>query len=160
MAKQERKVILIGVSIVILALLIILIVNGVNKKESEKVGQNSTLTEQNTEKYIMNLENGVKLNNGTEFNKNKKYKNIEISNIQFIYENGKSVLLADVKNTANTKHESEIVTLIILDQNNQLLEKTNAIMPNLSARETKKMNVIISGVDSVNAKDFKIEEKK
>lgn len=160
MMKQEKKTILTGASIVIAVLLIVLIVNGVSKKGKEDIGQTNTQVEQNVEKYTTNLENGVKLNNGGEFNKSKKYKSIEISNIQFTYENGKSVLLADAKNTANTKHTSEIVKLIILDENNQTLEEVNAIIPNMEAGETKKINVTISGVDSVNAKDFKVEEKK
>ena len=89
-----------------------------------------------------------------------KYKDIEISNIQFTYENGKSVLLATIKNTASTKHTSEIVKLTILGENNQVIDEVNAILPNMQAGETKQLNTTISGADSVNAKDFKIEEKK
>ena len=116
--------------------------------------------EQNIEKYTTNLENGTKLNKSEEFNKNKKYKSIEISNIQFTYENGRSVLLATVKNTASTKYASEIVRLSILGENNQVIDEVNAILPNMQAGETKQLNATISGADSVNAKDFRIEEKK
>lgn len=160
MTKQERKIILIGVGVVIVALLILLIVNGVRKKGDEDVGKTNTQVEQNAEKYTTNLEGGTKLNKSEEFNKNKKYKSIEISNIQFTYENGKSVLLATVKNTASTKHASEIVKLTILGENNQVIDEINAIIPDMQAGETKQLNATISGVDSVNAKDFRIEEKK
>lgn len=160
MDKKERKIILIGAGIVIAALLIMLIVNGISKKGEEKTGKTNTQVEQNAEKYTTNLESGTKLNKSEEFNKNKKYKDIEISNIQFTYENGRSVLLANVKNTASTKHNSEIVKLIILGENNQIIDETNAVIPNMEAGETKQLNATISGVDSVNAKDFKIEEKK
>ncbi len=159
MDKKERKVILIGAGIVIAALLVVLIVNGMSKKE-EKTGKTNTQLEQNIEKYTTNLEGGTKLNKSEEFNKNKKYKDIEISNIQFTYENGKSVLLATIKNTASTKHTSEIVKLTILGENNQVIDEVNAILPNMQAGETKQLNTTISGADSVNAKDFKIEEKK
>lgn len=102
MAKQERKVILIGVGIVIAALLIVLVINAISKKEDRNQDVQNTQVEQNVEKYTTNLEGGTKLNNSEEFNKNKKYKDIEISNIQFTYENGRSVLLATVKNTGST----------------------------------------------------------
>lgn len=160
MDKKERKIILIGAGIVIAALLIVLIVNGISKKGEEKTGETNTQVEQNAEKYTTNLESGTKLNKSEEFNKNKKYKDIEISNIQFTYENGRSVLLANVKNTASTKHTSEIVKLVILGENNQILDETNAVIPNMEAGEMKQLNATISGADSVNAKDFRIEEKK
>ena len=160
MTKQERKIILIGVGVVIVALLILLIVNGVRKKGDEDVGKTNTQVEQNAEKYTTNLEGGTKLNKSEEFNKNKKYKSIEISNIQFTYENGRTILLAQVKNTASTKHKNEIVKMTILGENNQVIDVIEPIMPELEPGETKQFNTTISGADAVNAKDFKIEEKK
>lgn len=160
MENKEKKVILIGASIVIIALIILLVVNGVSKKGREDLGKTNTQTEQNTEKYVTNLEDGTKLNHSGEFNKNKKYKDIEISNIQFTYENGRSVLLATVKNTGSTKHKLEIVKLTILGDNNQVIDEIEPLMPVLEPGETKQFNAMLSGADAVNAKDFKIEEKK
>lgn len=160
MAKQERKVIFIGVGVIIIALLMVLIVNGISKKGKEDLGKTNTSVEQNVEKYTTELENGTKLNNSKEFNKTKRYKDIEISNIQFTYENGRSVLLANAKNTATTKHTREIVKITILDENNNVIDELSPILPNIEPGETKQLNITISGADSVNAKDFKIEEKK
>lgn len=160
MTKQERKVIFIGAGIVIAVLLIVLIVNGVSKKGKEDAGETNTQINQNTEKYTTNLEDGTKLNNSGEFNQNKKYKDIEISNIQFTYENGRSVLLATVKNTGTTKHALEIVKLTILGDNNQVIDEIEPLMPELKAGEERQFNAILTGTDSVNARDFRIEEKK
>lgn len=160
MTKKERKIILIGAGIVIAALLVVLIVNAISKKGNEDTGKTNTQVEQNVEKYTTNLEDGTKLNNSGEFNQNKKYKDIEISDIQFTYENGRSVLLANVKNTGSTKHNLEIVKLTILGENNQIIDETEPLMPTLEPGETKQFNVIITGADSVNARDFRIEEKK
>lgn len=160
MTKKKGKIILIGASVVIIALLIILIVNGMNKKREGSTQEDNTQIEQNTEKYVTNLEDGTKLNNSGEFNKNKKYKDIEISNIQFTYENGKTVLLATVKNTSSVKHKNEIVKMTILGENNQIIDEIEPIMPALEPGETKQFNTTISGADAVNAKDFKIEEKR
>lgn len=158
--KQERKVILIGVGIVIAILVLVLVINGISKKENrENQNVQSTQTEQNTEKYATNIENGTKINSSTEFNKSKKYNNIEISNIQFTYENGRSVLLADMKNIGKVKHNAEIVKITILDENNEQIDVLSPQIPNMEPGATKQLNVIISGKDAVNAKDFKIEAK-
>lgn len=160
MTKKEGKIILIGASVVIIALLILLIVNGMNKKEKGGISKDNIQVEQNTEKYVTNLEDGTKLNDSKEFNKNKKYKDIEISKIQFTYQNGRTVLLASVKNTGSTKHQNEIVKMTILGENNQIIDEIEPIMPALEPGETKQFNITISGANSVNAKDFKIEEKR
>lgn len=160
MNKKEGKVIFIGVGVVIVALLIVLVVNAISKKENTNQNVQNTQVEQNVEKYTTNLEGGTKLNNSEEFNKNKKYKEIEISNIQFTYENGRSVLLATVKNTGSTKHKLEIVKLTILGDNNQVIDEIEPLMPELEAGEEGQFNAILTGEDSVNARDFRIEEKK
>lgn len=160
MTKKERKVILTGVGIILAILLIVVIVRGFNKKgENVNMAEGNTQTEQNVEKYVTNLDDGTKLNNSGEFNKTKKYKDIEISNIQFTYQAGNSVLLADLKNTGSTKHNSEIVKVTILDENNKVIDELQPILPTMEAGETKQLNITISGADSVNAKNFKIEEK-
>lgn len=160
MNKKEGKVIFIGVGVVIVALLIVLVVNAISKKENTNQNVQNTQVEQNVEKYTTNLEGGTKLNNSEAFNKNKKYKEIEISNIQFTYENGRSVLLATVKNTGSTKHKLEIVKLTILGDNNQVIDEIEPLMPELEAGEEGQFNAILTGADSVNARDFRIEEKK
>jgi len=161
MKKEERKVILIGVVIVVAVLGIVLVVNAMGKK-GDNANQNvqNTQVSQNTEKYVTNLDDGTKLNNSSELNKSKKYKDIEIDNIQFTYENGRTVLLASVKNTASAEHKNEIVKLTILGENSQVIDEVEAIMPALEPGETKQLNATISGKDSVNAKDFRIEAKK
>ena len=160
MTKQERKVILIGAGIVIAILLFILIANAISKKDNNDNGVGNTqAVEQNVEKYTTNLADGTKINNSSEFNKVKKYKDIEISNIQFTYQEGRSVLLADIKNTGSTTHNQEIVKITIIGENNKVIDELEPVMPTMQAGETKQLNVIISGADSVNAKDFKIEAK-
>lgn len=161
MTGKEKKVIftLIGVMLVIL-LIVVIVKGGKNAKDDINLGNSNTEAEQNVEKYTTNLESGTKLNNSEEFNKNKKYKEIEISNIQFTYENERSVLLATIKNTGSTKHKLEIVKLTILGDNNQVIDEIEPLMPELEAGEEGQFNATLTGTDSVNARDFRIEEKK
>lgn len=158
MSNKEKKVIFTAIAILVAILIIVVIVKGGSKKEEAKLRAN-TIAEQNQEKYTTTLDDGTKINNSTEFNKTKKYKEMEISNIQFTYQNGKTVLLADVKNTANTKHNSEIVKLTILGENGEVIEEIQPVLPTIEPGATKQINYTISGADSSNARDFRIEAK-
>ena len=159
MKDNEKKGIILLVIIAIVIIFIIVKVTGKKEEDIAKENTTNVPAQGNAEKYVENLENGVKINKSEEFNKTKKYKNMEISNIQFTYQEGKSVLLADVKNTASVKHNNEIVKITILDENNKVIEVLEPVLPTIEPGETKQLNVIISGADSVNAKDFKIEAK-
>ena len=159
MTKKEAKIIFTAIGIVLAVLLIVVFTKGVGQKE-ENNNVINTATQQNTEKYTTNLVDGTKINNSSEFNKVKKYKDIEISNIQFTYQEGRSVLLADIKNTGSTTHNQEIVKITIIGENNKVIDELEPVIPTMQAGETKQLNVIISGADSVNAKDFKIEDNK
>lgn len=160
MTGKEKKGILILVGVVLIVLLVVVLAMKSGDKTKETKGNVlNPSAGGNTEKYATNIEDGTKINNSTEFNKSKKYNNIEISNIQFTYEEGRSVLLADMKNTGSTKHNAEIVKITILDENNQAIDVLSPEIPNMEPGATKQLNVIISGKDAVNAKDFKIEAK-
>lgn len=160
MTKNEKKgiLILVGVVLVVLVVIVFTMKSG-NKAKDTQVSTINPPANVNSEKYTTNVNKGTKINNSNEFNKIKKYNNIEISNIQYTYEAGRSVLLADIKNTGSTQHNEEIVKVTILDENNQAIDVLIPTIPNLKAGETKQWNIIITGKDSVNAKDFKIEAK-
>ena len=158
MTNKEKKVILTVVGIMVGILLLVVVSKGINKKDSVQ-NSNKTVGTQNVEKYATNLVGGTKINNSGEFNKNKKYKNIEISDIQFTYKNGKSVLIAKLTNIGSTKQEMEIAQITIFDENSNILGTIEPIIPELNPGETKPLNATLSGIDSINAKDFKIEEK-
>lgn len=158
MTKKERNVILMIVAVIVVILVIAIIVKGMGGKETNP-NTNTLVTEPNVEKYTTNLVDGTKINNSDNLNKNKKYKNIEISNIQFTYKDGKSVLLADLKNTGSTVQENEVVKITILDESNKEIDVLSPALPRITQGETKQLNVTISGADAVNAKDFKIEAK-
>ena len=160
MKDNEKKGIILLVIIAIVIIFIIVKVTGKKEEDIAKENTSNVPAQGNAEKYVENLENGVKINKSEEFNKTKKYKTMEISNIQFTYQEGRSVLLADIKNTGTTTHNQEIVKITIIGENNKVMEELEPVIPTMQAGETKQLNVIISGADSVNAKDFKIEANK
>lgn len=159
MTSKERKVILTLVGIMVVIIIGIMIFKG-GKKNKKTPDANENQNVVSDEKYVTNLDDGTKLNNSESFSKTKKYNDLEISNIQFTYKNGTSVLLADVKNNGKTKHEAEIVTLTILGSSGEKIDEMNAVLPTIEAGATEQLNASFSGADRVNAKDFKIEAKK
>lgn len=156
MKKEEKIVFAIIAVIMVIAIIIIVNIAKATRGKDEVESDNKEL--QNVEKYVTNLEDGTKINTSKELNNTKKYKEIEISNIQFTYKDGVSVLLADVKNNGSTTSEMQIIKMQILDENNEVIDELAPVMPEIQPGETEQLNVIISGANCVNAKDFKIIE--
>lgn len=160
--EKKGKIILIG--IIILVIIIGLIIGVViNKKEDpqEQVGtvdkeEEKQEEEEIEEKYTVKLEDGSKINVSEEFNTTKRYKDLEISNIQFTEKNGSSVLLADVTNKGSETHEKETVKIIITEEDGSKTE-VRALIGEIKAGETVKLNTSMTA-DKVNAKDFEIQE--
>lgn len=156
---KNRKPLIMVIMLVIVLVVIFVIFNLNNIKENENTEQgNVTQTEEENLKYSAKLEDGTKINTSDNLKKVKKYKNLEFSNIQFTSKNGSSVILADVKNVGDTKHESEIIKITILGDNNEVITEIAPVIDNVEAGETIKFNAIITA-DVVEAKDIKIEEK-
>ncbi len=130
-----------------------------NKNKGKKEVQQPQNVQVNEEKYTEVLDDGTKINTSEEFNNKKRYKSLEISNIQYTEKDGMSVLLADVKNMGSTKHEIEIVRITILGENGEEITKIKPVIGNIEPGETIKLNASITA-DVANAKDFKIEEMK
>lgn len=159
MTNKEKKVVFTIVAIMVLILVIIVCVKSFgNKKNNNTNTQNTATTNEvkNEEKYVTELNDGTKLNNSQDFNKVKKYGDLEITNIQFTSRNGSSVLLADVKNTGSKTHEKEVVKITILGENGEVLATPLVVLTTVAPGETKQLNAIVTA-DIANAKDFKIE---
>lgn len=157
MTNKEKKVIFTIIGIMLLILIIVFCVKTFSKPK-ETANTPTTNTTKNEEKYVTQLESGIKVNNSTTLSTTKTYKTIQISSPQFTSQNGSSVLLATLKNTANSDFASEEVTLVLLGENNEELRKIPTVIPSVSAGQTKQWNIILTA-DVVNAKDFKVEAK-
>ena len=161
MKKNELKWILIIIGIMVIILLGVLIFRQGGEEEQKPENNVSQESQEptNTEKYTEVLEDGTKLNVSEDFNKAKEYNGLEIGNIQYTQRNGVTVLLADVKNTGNTKHEVEVVKITIIGENGETITEIKPIIGEIEAGETIKLNASITA-DVTNAKDFKIEAVK
>lgn len=155
-SNEKRWIVLLIAVVLIAVVLIVVLVNG-NKDKSDNTLQDGTQQGEvvNEEKYTTELDDGTKINTGEEFNKTKTYGNLEISNIQYTEKDGKTTLLADVKNNGTTKHEAEIVKIEILDENGNVITDGKPVIGDIEPGATIKLNASFSA-DVANAKDFRI----
>ena len=156
MTKDEKRWIILLIAVVIIAIVLIVGLNWKKENNGGETQQEQDEIQVNEEKYTTELSDGTKLNTSEEFGNVKTYKNLTISNIQYTERNGQSVLLADVTNNGNTRHEIEIVKITILGEDNEVITEIKPVIDNIEPGETIKLNASISA-DVANAKDFRIE---
>jgi len=159
MTDIEKKFIFTVIGFLILIMIVVLCIKSSNKNklEQQKASENNTQLED----YVTSFEkigSDVKVNNNEDLAKTKTYNNVEISNIKFTSQNGNSVLVADVKNIGEIKHEKEIITLSIIGSDDTEIATLDTILTDLEPGETKQLTVLATA-DIVNAKNFIIKEK-
>lgn len=156
MNQNEKRWIVLLVAVVIIAI-VFFVVLGFRNKDGEDLADNSQNVPTNEEQYTVQLDDGTKLNTSEDFNSNKTYGDLEISNIQYTTRpDGMTVLLADVTNKGTTNHELEMVKITILDQNGEAITEIRPLIDAMAPGETVQINASISA-DVSNAKDFTIE---
>ena len=159
MTDIEKKFIFTVIGFLILIMIVVLCIKSSNKNklEQQKASENNTQLED----YFTSFEkigSDVKVNNNEDLAKTKTYNNVEMSNIKFTSQNGNSVLVADVKNIGEIKHEKEIITLSIIGSDDTEIATLDTILTDLEPGETKQLTVLATA-DIVNAKNFIIKEK-
>lgn len=159
MTDIEKKFIFTVIGFLILIMIVVLSIKSSNKNklEQQKASENNTQFED----YVTSFEkigSDVKVNNNEDLAKTKTYNNVEMSNIKFTSQNGNSVLVADVKNIGEIKHEKEIITLSIIGSDDTEIATLDTILTDLEPGETKQLTVLATA-DIVNAKNFIIKEK-
>ena len=156
MNQNEKRWIVLLVAVVIIAI-VFFVVLGFRNKDGEDLADNSQNVPTNEEQYTVQLDDGTKLNTSEDFNSNKTYGDLEISNIQYTTRpDGMTVLLADVTNKGTTNHELEMVKITILDQNGDAITEIRPLIDAMAPGETVQINASITA-DVSNAKDFTIE---
>ena len=156
MNQNEKRWIVLLVAVVIIAI-VFFVVLGFRNKDGEDLADNSQNVPTNEEQYTVQLDDGTKLNTSEDFNSNKTYGDLEISNIQYTTRpDGMTVLLADVTNKGTTNHELETVKITILDQNGEAITEIRPLIDAMAPGETVQINASITA-DVSNAKDFTIE---
>ena len=150
-SNQKRWIVLVAV--IVMLIIILAIVFSRRGESQNEVTQGER--EENEEIYVTELEDGTKLNTSEDFNNEKRYGNLVISNMQYTEQNGMTVMLADVTNEGNTVHEPEIVTITIYGENNEVITELHPAIGRIESGETIKINAT-STADVANARDYEI----
>ena len=110
--------------------------------------------------YTEELEDGQVENNSPELKEEKKFKQIEITNINFVYNPGNKMttITANLTNVGTEEQKGEIVTLKIIGQNNEEITTIEALIPNIKQGETRTLRCSATA-DLSNASNFEIIEK-
>jgi len=151
MKKKEKQRLLI---LIIMALAILFTIWFLTRpKEDTKIIENEKV-----EEFVQELEDGTKLNTSTKLKEVKKIENLEVGNIQLTYQNGSSVVLADVVNNSNKTSSLMVVKITLLDKNGKELETLSGIIGALKPGESTQLNMGATA-DYANAYDFTIIKK-
>ena len=150
-SNQKRWIVLVAV--IVMLIIILAIVFSRRGESQNEVTQGER--EENEEIYVTELEDGTKLNTSEDFNNEKRYGNLVISNMQYTEQNGMTVMLADVTNEGSTVHEPEIVTITIYGENNEVITELHPAIGRIEPGETIKINAT-STADVANARDYEI----
>lgn len=172
MTSKENILIFIIAIMLIVGAIVLLANNRIKANESAKLNSNeeniqsvqNTYNKQTvqeiTNPYVIELEDGQKQNNSPTLKEEKQFKQIDITNINFVYNPGNKMttITADLTNVGTEEQEQEVVSLRILDQNGDGIVTIEALIPNIKPKETRKLNSSVSA-DLSNATNFEIIEK-
>ena len=152
--KNNKKGLLMAIILIIIIIVIALIIIQKSKETvpgNSKEEKNST----NTESYVEEIEDGVKINKSTKLNEAKEINGLLITNIQLTTIDGMTTLLADVTNNSGTETEVKQVQITLLDQEGKELVTVTGIVNALDVGETTELNISMTS-DFVNAYDFRV----
>ncbi len=156
MKKKEKRLILILIAILVVVLIIGLFIKKNRNEENGVQSQQNTATD---EKFVQVLEDGTKLNKSSKLNETKNVEGIEISNIQFTYKDGQTVLLADVTNNSGKAIDMTLLNIKLLDEQENEIITIGGIISPMQVGETTQLNAGMT-MDYANAYDVEITFKK
>lgn len=125
--------------IIMILIILILIVLFVIKKDKQQTKQETI--ENNQEILVQTLQDGTKLNTSTKILETKKIENLEISNSQLTNKDGKTILLADVKNVGSTTIQMIQLEITLVDRNQNEIEKLDGLLGTIKPGETVQLNI-------------------
>lgn len=159
MSKKEKQVIEVLIGIAVIAIIVVLIVNGKNK-EDENIVNNETV-ENNTveeEKYVEVLENGTKLNTSEKLKETKEIDGMEISNMQLTEEGNITKLLGTITNNSNTTKGNYEINIKLIDENGKELTTLVGYIGELEPGESTQLSTSTT-FDYANTYDVEITKR-
>ena len=148
MKPKEKRMILILVVITIIMLIITIIVKNNNRKNNEI--QQGNLVEQR--------EDGTKESISNKLKEEKTLEDLSVTNIQITEENGEATIRANITNQTNMEKAEFPITINVLNQKGETIQKVGAYVGSLQAGETRSVNASIN-MDISQIYDVTFERK-
>ena len=150
---SKMSIILLVLILVIIGVVVIRPKQTKDKNEIEGTETNVNIEENN----VKILENGAKLNTSSKLNEDKNIGQVAIKNIQVMYKDGVTNLLATIENNEDKDLPETKVTITFIDELGNEIYKMQGLIEPTKVGETCELNCSITA-DFSNAYDIKIEK--
>ena len=158
MTRDEKRWIVLLIAVLVIAIVLIVgLAIGRNIKK-EKTGENNNVGQAQNEEYVEVLEDGTKVNTSNKLKENKKFGNLEISNISIEEKENETILEADVTNIGSNNEGDYAIYLSVKDDEGKEIKKIAGYINHIGPNEKTKLRIKTS-YDFANAYDFEIEKQ-
>lgn len=153
MKRNKGKInIILGIFIIILFIIVIIVVINRNKKENNNIYEQNYTT---IDKHTI-IKNGTVINNSSKLKEEKTVGDFIITNCELTYDNG-TKLVGNVRNdTSRDKNESTMITITLIDENENELGMMIGSIPPINAKGTAQFNSYLTE-EIMNVYDVKVE---
>ena len=158
MTRDEKRWIVLLIAVLVIAIVLIVgLAIGRNIKK-EKKEENNNVGQVQNEEYVEVLEDGTKVNTSNKLKENKKFGNLEISNISIEEKENETILEADVTNIGSNNEGDYAIYLLIKDDEGKEIKKIAGYINHIGPNEKTRLRIKTS-YDFANAYDFEIEKQ-
>ena len=155
--KNNKKLIIIWTILIVLIIVVIAVIVYMKNKTTDNEGYNE-IQGNETESYVEEIEDGIKINKSTKLNEAKEIEGLTISNIQLTTEGGMTTLLADVTNNSGVATQVKPVEITLVKEDGTEIAKVTGVINALDVGETAQLNISTTS-DYVDAYDFIVSAK-
>ena len=157
--QKKRKVLLAGAIIIILIIIGIVLISTLSQRKKNSTEEEVSEAQNNeTESYVEEIEEGIKINKSTKLNEAKEIDGLTITNIQLTTEGGMTTLLADVTNNSGSKTPVKQLEITLIREDGSEIAKVSGIINELEAGATTQLNISTTS-DYIEAYDFLVNVK-
>ena len=162
--KEKKKslnvLLIIAILVIVIAIIVFIISKNKSNENENEITDTTNQTNDNevAKEYVVDVEDGIKLNRSSKLTETKKIGELTISNIQLTTQSGMSTIIADVTNNGTGRTELKNVQLTLLDEEGNILTTLSGVIEPLDGGKSSTLNVSTTS-DFVGAYDLKITEK-
>lgn len=145
-----------AMAVIIILLLVLFVQKKIINKTPSEGNKNGSLENVEIGEFVKVESDGTKVNISEKFAEDKKFNDLEITNINLKEKGNITEILAVIKNNTDKDIEGQYVTLKFLDKEGNIIVSLGSYIPEVRANDTATLNTNSTG-DFSNAYNFEIE---